>query len=167
MEKKKTRFTIKEWEANPTRKVVTQDGKDVRILCTDKLSGERRIPIVALVRMGRQEALCEFDAYGIQNGNENGEGWSLYCKETYADVLSDDLLENGFRYASKEEKNLYKTINAGSANEYDIYVNVTEKTASYLRKKNGKYASARMPFEEGTTSAEIEKWAEKLDATRL
>ena len=43
MEKKKTRFTIEKWEANPKWKVVTQDGKDVRILCTDKLSGDTRL----------------------------------------------------------------------------------------------------------------------------
>lgn len=40
MEKKKTRFTIKEWEANPKRKVVTNTGRDVRILCVDRMGGK-------------------------------------------------------------------------------------------------------------------------------
>lgn len=172
MEKKKlVRFSLEEWQANPKRKVVTNTGKDVRILCVDRMGGERIMPVIALVLCEgigcRAEALCEFDANGVQNGEEDNNGWRLYFEETSEDNLVKELLENGFRYISKEEKDFYKTINAGSANEYDIYVNVTEKTASYLRKKNGTYASARMPFEEGTTSAEIEKWAEKLDATRL
>ena len=29
-------FSLKEYLANPSRKVVTRDGKNVRILCTDR-----------------------------------------------------------------------------------------------------------------------------------
>lgn len=36
MEKKKlVKFSLEEWQANPKRKVVTDDGRDVRIICTD------------------------------------------------------------------------------------------------------------------------------------
>lgn len=112
--------------------------------------------------------MCVFDMNGIQSGEQNNNGWRLCFDVTYEHNLADALLADGFRGGGEEgDKLYYKTVNAGSANEYDIYVNVTEKTASCLRKKNGKYASARMPFEEGTTCAEIEKWAEKLDAIRL
>lgn len=41
-EKKLARFSVKEWEANPKRRVVTQDGKDVRILCVDRIGGKDR-----------------------------------------------------------------------------------------------------------------------------
>lgn len=167
-EKKLVRFSVKEWEANPKRKVVTQDGKDVRILCVDRMDEKRELPVVALVLCegagDRAEALCEFDADGIQNGNKNG--WILYFKETYADVLEDELLANGFRLLMEksEERTFYKTINAGKENIYYIYVNTTQKTASYTRiGSDGMFASVRIPLNEGMTCAEIQDWAEKTN----
>lgn len=167
-EKKLVRFSVKEWEANPKRKVVTQDGKDVRILCVDRMDEKRELPVVALVLCegagDRAEALCEFDADGIQNGNKNG--WILYFKETYADVLEDELLANGFRLIMEksEERTFYKTINAGKENIYYIYVNTTQKTASYTRiGSDGMFASVRIPLNEGMTCAEIQDWAEKTN----
>ena len=41
-----TRFNLKEYHANPQRKVVTRDGNQVRILCTD---AKVYYPVVALV----------------------------------------------------------------------------------------------------------------------
>ena len=40
-------FSLEEYLANPTKKVVTRSGKDVRILCTDAKGG---FPIVALIK---------------------------------------------------------------------------------------------------------------------
>ena len=40
-------FNLEEYLANPSRKVVTRDGRNVRIICTDRKSEEQ--PIVALV----------------------------------------------------------------------------------------------------------------------
>lgn len=166
-EKKSARFSVKEWEANPKRKVVTNTGKDVRILCVDRIGGEKILPVVALVLCegagSRAEALCEFDADGIQNGNKNG--WILYFKETNADVLEDELLANDFSLLGKsEERTFYKTINAGKENRYDIFVNTTQKTASYTRiGSDGMFASVRIPLNEGMTCAEIQDWAEKTN----
>ena len=169
-EKKLARFSVKEWEANPKRKVVTQDGRDVRILCVDRMDEKRELPVVALVPYewtdDRAEALCEFDADGIQNGNKDDNGWILYFKETYADVLEDELLANGFRLIMEksEERTFYKTINAGKENRYDIFVNTTQKTASYTRVgSDGMFASVRIPLNEGMTCAEIQDWAEKTN----
>lgn len=169
-EKKLARFSVKEWEANPKRKVVTQDGRDVRILCVDRMDEKRELPVVALVPYewtdDRAEALCEFDADGIQNGNKDDNGWMLYFKETYADVLEDELLANGFRLIMEksEERTFYKTINAGKENRYDIFVNTTQKTASYTRVgSDGMFASVRIPLNEGMTCAEIQDWAEKTN----
>ena len=169
-EKKLARFSVKEWEANPKRRVVTQDGKDVRILCVDRIGGEKILPVVALVSYGETEALCEFDADGIQNGNKNG--WILYFKETYADVLEDELLANGFRLLMEksEERTFYKTINAGVENAYYLYVRLTNevKEVSYMRMgQKGIEVSVRMMLKEGTTYAEIQEWAEKINKTRL
>lgn len=167
-EKKLVRFSLEEWVANPKRRVVTQDGKDVRILCVNRKGGKRELPVVALVLCegagSRAEALCEFDADGIQNGNKNG--WILYFKETYADVLEDELLANGFRLLMEksEERTFYKTINAGKENRYDIFVNTTQKMASYTRVGlDGMFASIRIPLNEGMTCAEIQDWAEKTN----
>ena len=41
MKKKKlVRFSLEDWQANPKRKVVTDDGRDVRIVCVDRM-GEK------------------------------------------------------------------------------------------------------------------------------
>ena len=41
MEKKKlVRFSLEAWQANPKRRVVTNTGKDVRILCVDRIGGK-------------------------------------------------------------------------------------------------------------------------------
>ena len=40
-------FDLKEYLANPSRKVVTRDGKSVRIICTDRR--DLNFPIVALI----------------------------------------------------------------------------------------------------------------------
>ena len=168
-EKKLVRFSLEEWQANPKRRVVTNTGKDVRILCVDRIGGEKILPVVALVSYGETEALCEFDADGIQNGNKNG--WILYFKETYADVLADELLANGFRsFGEVGDKTYYKKVNAGGENAYYLYVRLTNevKEVSYMRMGQiGIEVSVRMMLKEGTTYAEIQEWAEKIDKTRL
>lgn len=39
-------FNLKEYLENPKRKVITRDGRDARIICTDRQGGDR--PILAL-----------------------------------------------------------------------------------------------------------------------
>ena len=175
-EKKLVRFSLEEWQANPKWKVVTDDGRDVRILCVDRLE-DRNLPIVALVSCGgigrgyKAEVLCEFDAYGIQSGEQNNNGWRLCFDVTYEQILASALLADGFSGGGNEgDKLYYKTVNAGRENEYELYVKLSNevKEVSYMRMgQNGIEASARMPFKEGTTYAEIQEWAEKIDKTRL
>ena len=40
-------FNLDEYLKNPSRKVVTRDGKNVRIVCTDKKGND--YPVVALI----------------------------------------------------------------------------------------------------------------------
>lgn len=47
-------FSLEKYLANPKRKVVTRDGKPVRIVCTDK-KGCEHYPIVALVETDGKE----------------------------------------------------------------------------------------------------------------
>ena len=41
-------FNIKEYLKNPSRKVITREGRSVRILCVDKKGGD--LPIIALIQ---------------------------------------------------------------------------------------------------------------------
>ena len=48
-------FSLEEYLADTSRKVVTRDGKPVRIICTD---ADRKNPIVALVKEGTDKIFC-------------------------------------------------------------------------------------------------------------
>ena len=54
-------FNIKEYNANPSRKVVTRDGRQVRILCTD---AKNIYPIVTLVDNGKIESTENYMSNG-------------------------------------------------------------------------------------------------------
>ena len=55
-------FNLNEYLANSSRKVVTRDGRNVRVLCTDAVSG---CPIVALVRNSQgHDAVYQFKIDG-------------------------------------------------------------------------------------------------------
>ena len=48
-------FSLEEYLKDPSRKVVTRDGRSVRIICTDRKGAT---PIIALVNDGLLEELC-------------------------------------------------------------------------------------------------------------
>ncbi len=172
MKKKKlVRFSLEDWQANPKRKVVTDDGRDVRIVCVDRMDGKREVSIAALVSSGETNALCVFDMNGIQSGEQNNNGWRLCFEVTDDHDLENALLVDGFRGGGQEgDKLYYKTVNAGGENEYEVYVRLSNEVndVSYMRiRQNGIEASARVPLKEGTTCAEIQEWAKNFDTSRL
>ena len=83
-------FSLEEYLANPSRKIITRDGRNVRIICTDAKS---KYPIVAL----------------IKNPHNNTEYPSLFTKKgKYASDMQypDDLF-----FAPEKHKgwiNVYK-----------------------------------------------------------
>ena len=100
-------FSLEEYLKNPSRKVVTRDGRKVRIVCTDKKGA---CPIVALVT--RDDGVAEETVTYTKNGKffkdtsyncdlfftpEKHEGWvnvmGLKSNEMYC----------GFIYKSEEE----------------------------------------------------------------
>ena len=98
-------FNIKEYIANPSRKVITRDGRPVRILCTN---ARRTYPIVALIEDKDNKEDClhvylpDGTTSGITKQNDlffapiKREGWvSLY-------KLVDGLTA-GFIFDTKEE----------------------------------------------------------------
>lgn len=54
-------FNLKEYLANPLRKVVTRDGHSVRIICTNAMSTH---PVVALVRYDNDEDIESYSSDG-------------------------------------------------------------------------------------------------------
>ena len=66
-------FSLDEYLADTTKRVVTRDGKDVRIICTDRKSPNikhSRYPIIALINIGKFEEAFSY----LQNGSFNTNG---------------------------------------------------------------------------------------------
>ena len=65
------KFDLQEYLSNPSRKVVTRDGKSVRILCTD---AKGSYPIAALVRSeDNEDSACIFKEDGtFLEGSKSG-----------------------------------------------------------------------------------------------
>ena len=56
-------FNLKEYLANPSREIITEDGRPVRIVCTD--AKNCKYPIVALVEIDEKERVIKY----TQNGS--------------------------------------------------------------------------------------------------
>lgn len=94
-------FNLEEYLANPSRKVVTRDGRDVRIICTDR-KGD--CPIVALIKNsnGNSEFVASYSKDGLTNeyasalydlffATEKKEGWiNLYRTETSSQYVTSN-----------------------------------------------------------------------------
>lgn len=100
-------FNLKEYLANPNRKVVTGDGRNVRILCTD--SKIRHYPIIALVEEpsgfenvfsytedGQMVSYEPSKKYDLFFALEKHEGWINVYK------WGDDYRYTGDVFSSKE-----------------------------------------------------------------
>ena len=70
-------FNLEEYYKNPSRKIVTRDGRNVRIICTDRRGN---YPIIALTKKqdNDEETLDAF--------TENGR-WALVGKESIHDLF--------------------------------------------------------------------------------
>lgn len=77
-------FDLQEYLKNPERKIVTYDGSDVRVICTNRL--DKDYPVVALVRKKNVETLESYTKDGKYINNkinnydlffapEKKEGW--------------------------------------------------------------------------------------------
>ena len=111
-------FSLEKYLANPSRKVVTRDGRNVRIVCTDaKLAF---CPIIALIEGdgGKSEYLINYKEDGIPVGfheayntlffaPEKHEGWiNIYRNEDedyYKGMVifssKEDAIEKGRRFS--------------------------------------------------------------------
>ena len=102
-------FNIKEYLKNPSRKVVTREGRSVRVLCVDKKGGE--FPIIALIQQ------CTRDNEIIGTFTKDGK-WSTTIAEQPNDLFfapekhegwinifrgKDNPFTGNIIFASKEE----------------------------------------------------------------
>lgn len=77
-------FSLEEYLENPNRKIVTRDGRDVRIICTDRESGDNG-EIVALIKHNMNGVNEERILSYSQNGKvyDNYESsWDLFFAPT-------------------------------------------------------------------------------------
>lgn len=61
-------FSVEKYLENPSRKVVTYDGSDVRVICTNRL--DKDYPVVALVRKKNVETIESYTKDGKYINNK-------------------------------------------------------------------------------------------------
>ena len=98
-------FNLEEYLKNPSKRVVTGDGRDVRIICTDRLGG---FPVIGLAKTDRVETVLFYtdtgriypgvpSAYDLFFDPERKEGWvNLYKSK-------EELYPGKVIYSTKEE----------------------------------------------------------------
>ena len=125
-------FNLEEYLANPSRKVVTRDGRRVRIICTDR---ECKRPIVALVR--KYDATVDL-AEEIITYTQDGRVMNI--------VSSDDDL---FFAPEKKEGwiNLYRTKTSSQYVTSNLY-NSEEKAIEIGRTSENYIATTKIEWEE-------------------
>ena len=89
-------FSLEEYLKDPSRKVVTRDGRSVRIICTDRVAKEYKL--VALVMKNDTECMCAYNTNGCVYKNdthsldlffapEKHEGWVNIYRDSKIDEL--------------------------------------------------------------------------------
>ena len=108
-------FSLEKYLANPSRKVVTRNGRNIRIVCTDKR--DLNFPIIALIETipggeevahsytkdGKYYAACS-DILDLFFAPEKHEGWINVYRN------NDSHTYAGAVYDSKEDAEKRKTI---------------------------------------------------------
>ena len=90
-------FSLEEYLANPSKKVITRDGRSARIICTD---ARGRFPIIALVEKdnGQTENAFAFTKNGTYLTLEQDENDLFFVSEKHERWIN--LFENPNPYQS-------------------------------------------------------------------
>ena len=62
-------FDLQEYLKNPNRKIITRDGKSVRIICTNRL--DENYPVIALINNEDSEICYSYTIFGQLHTNQN------------------------------------------------------------------------------------------------
>ena len=120
------KFNLEKYLANPSRKVVTRNGRNIRIVCTDKR--DLNFPIIALIETipggeevthsytkdGKYYTACS-DILDLFFVPEKHEGWVNIYKSNYGGYELSQV------YQRKEDAETEKYIN-----DSDVYVTTTK-----------------------------------------
>ena len=122
-------FNLEEYLANPSKKVVTRDGRSVRIRCTDKKG--TIYPVVALVDMGSREIALHY--------TRKGENW--ISKESDRDLFFIPEKHEGWI-------NVYRNRDTGTVG-FGAKLYTSREEAEKSGKTSSNYvATAKMEWEE-------------------
>ena len=104
-------FNLDEYIANPSRKVVTRDGRSVRIKCTD---AKGRHPVIGLVDRGDYEAPKSFTKDGrLWDNTENNPNDLFFAAEKHEGWITLYRDKNMNLYMSNPFKSEETAINFG------------------------------------------------------
>ena len=107
-------FSLEKYLANPSRKVVTRDGRRARIICTDRRN--LNYPIIALIETSSGEEMAYShtkdgkhctdctDIFDLFFAPEKHTGWINISREEYG-------YEGGLIYDSKEDAEKIAKVN--------------------------------------------------------
>lgn len=119
-------FNLEEYLENPDRRIITRDGRNVRIVCTDRKS--YTFPIVVLIEGCYQENICAYTKDGLYS-----HGMECPCDLFFAPIKKEGWV------------NMYKT-RSGAAQIGQIY---SSKEEAEMGKKDANYIStAKIEWEE-------------------
>ena len=120
------RFSLEEYLKNPTRPIVTRDGRNARIVCTDRKS--YTFPIVVLIEGCYQENICAYTKDGLYS-----HGMECPCDLFFAPIKKEGWV------------NMYKT-RSGATQIGQIY---SSKEEAEMGRKDANYIStAKIEWEE-------------------
>ena len=119
-------FNLEEYLENPDRRIITRDGRSVRIICTNRKSNT--FPIVVLIDGCYQENICAYTKDGLYS----------HGVECASDLFFAPIKKEGW-------VNMYKT-RSGAAQIGQIY---SSKEEAEMGRKDSNYIStAKIEWEE-------------------
>ena len=103
-------FNLKEYLKNPERKVVTRDGRNARIICTD--AKNIKYQVVALVTKSKgQEVLATLDASGKYHSGHNSHLDLFFASEKHEGWIniykSGNCYKGTIIWPTEEQANRY------------------------------------------------------------
>ena len=108
-------FSLEEYLKNPSRKIVTRDGRNARIICTD---AKNNYPIVALIETlnGKETLPCGYKKDGTYLTGESLSCDLFFAPEKHEGWLNIYRSERGFYLRGNPYKSKEKAEEVAKAN---------------------------------------------------